>query len=482
MSLKKRTFWGAIWNGLSSVSLTGLNFIITAILARLLAPNAFGVMGMIQTTIALINMMNQFGLAPAIIQGENLNQNRLSSLFWFNMLVGFLMTAIVFFSSNLISLFFNQPELEELLKLISVVFTIVSLSFIQQSLLKKEMKFKELFNINIISTISYGVITIVLALNGLGVKALVLGYIGKNFVMTMITIIFYRWTPNLIFDFKIIKDLLNFGVYVFGSSFLNYFKRNLDYLLIGKLLGSSALGYYTLAYKLMLVPVQKIGGVINNTFLPAFSEIKNNKVSIKKYYLNILNLISLITFPMMGGLFIVAPEFILTIYGENWIPVIALIEILSITGASQSLATTAGTILLSQGRSDISFKYNIFTLFFLSISIFIGLNWGIIGIAFGVTIYSLFGFWIGMYITGSLINMNLKEVTKFIKRPFLYTLFMLIIVYLNKTYLVSPNIEQIPIQLTINIITGIISYTIIFLIVDGKEYFEQIKRLKNKVK
>lgn len=482
MSLKKRTFWGAIWNSLSSVSLTGLNFMITAILARLLTPNAFGVMGMIQTTIALINMMNQFGLAPAIIQGENLNQKRLSSLFWFNMIVGFIMTAIVFFSSNLIALFFNQPELEELLKLISMVFTIVSFSFIQQSLLKKEMKFKELFNINIIATISYGIITIVLALNGLGVKALVLGYISKNFIMTIIIIVFYRWTPNLIFDFKIIKDLLNFGIYVFGSSFLNYFKRNLDYLLIGKFLGSNALGYYTLAYKLMLVPVQKIGGVINSTFLPAFSEIKNNKVSIKKYYLNVLNLISLITFPMMGGLFIVAPEFILTVYGENWIPVILLIEILSITGATQSLATTAGTILLSQGRSDISFKYNIFTLFFLSIAMFIGLNWGITGVASGVTVYNLLVFWVSMYITGTLINMNLKEVVRFIKKPFLYTLFMMIIVYLTKTYIVKPNIEQMSIQLAVNVITGIVAYTAIFLVVDGKEYFDQIKRLKNAVK
>jgi len=479
MSLKKRTFWGAIWNSLSSVSLTGLNFMITAILARLLTPNAFGVMGMIQTTIALINMMNQFGLAPAIIQGENLNQKRLSSLFWFNMFIGFIMTLIVFFSSNLIAMFFNQPELEELLKLISVVFTIVSLSFIQQSLLKKEMKFKELFNINIIATISYGIITVIFALNGLGVKALVLGYISKNFIMTIIILFFYRWTPNLIFDFKIIKDLLNFGVYVFGSSFLNYFKRNLDYLLIGKLLGPNALGYYTLAYKLMLVPVQKIGGVINNTFLPAFSEIKSNKVSIKKYYLDVLQLISLITFPMMGGLFIVAPEFILTIYGEDWIPVIFLIKILSITGASQSLSTTYGTILLSQGRSDISFKYNIFTLIFLSIAMFIGLNWGIIGVASGVTIYNLSVFWIGMHITGSLINMRLKEVFQFIKKPFIYTLFMMVIVYLTKTYLVTPNIKKMSVQLFININIGIITYVIIFLIFDGKKYFSKINKLKN---
>jgi len=482
MSLKKKTFWGAIWNSLSSVSLTGLNFVITAILARLLTPNAFGVMGMIQTTIALINMMNQFGLAPAIIQGENLNQKRLSSLFWFNMLIGFIMTSVVYFSSNLIALFFSQPELTELLKLISVVFTIVSFSFIQQSLLRKEMKFKELFNINIISTILYGVITIILALNNFGVHALVYGFIAKNIVVTLLITLYYKWFPSVFFSFNMIKDLLDFGIYVFGTSFINYFNRNLDYLLIGRFLGSEALGYYTLAYKLMLVPVRKIGGVINNTFLPAFSEIKDNKLSIKKYYLNVLGLIALITFPMMGGLFVVAPEMILTVYGQNWVPVIILIQVLSITGAVQSIGTTVGTVLLSQGRSDISFKFNLFLIANLAIAMLIGMRWGIVGVSYGVTIVSFYTFWISMYITGELINMSLKDLIKFIKKPFIYTIFMMLIVYLTKTYLVSPNIDQMPIQLAINVTTGVIVYTSIFLIVDGKEYFEQIKRLKSAVK
>lgn len=480
--MKKKTFWGAIWNSLSSVSLTGLNFVITAILARLLTPNAFGVMGMIQTTIALINMMNQFGLAPAIIQGENLNQKRLSSLFWFNMLIGIIMTAIVYFSSNFIALFFSQPELTELLKLISFVFTIVSFSFIQQSLLRKEMKFKELFNINILSTILYGAIAIVLALNDFGVHALVYGFIAKNIIVTLLIILYYKWLPSMFFSFYIIKDLLNFGIYVFGTSIINYFNRNLDYLLIGRFLGSEALGYYTLAYKLMLVPVRKIGGVINNTFLPAFSEMKDNKISIKKYYLKVLGLIALITFPMMGGLFIVAPEMILTVYGQNWIPVIILIQILSITGAVQSIGTTVGTILLSQGRSDISFKFNLFLIINLAVAMIIGMKWGIVGVAYGVTIVSFYTFWISMYITGKLINMSLSDLVNFIKNPFLYTLFMIIIVYLTKTYLVTPHIEQIPIQLAINVITGIVVYAAIFLVIDGKEYFEQIKRLKNAVK
>jgi len=482
MSLKKKTFWGAIWNSLSSVSLTGLNFVITAILARLLTPNAFGVMGMIQTTIALITLMNQFGFAPAIIQGENLNQKRLSSLFWLNMLIGLIMTAIVFFSSNYVAAFFNQPELAQFLRMISVVFTIVSFSFIQQSLIRKEMMFKELFNINLISTISYGIITIILALNNFGVMALVLGYISKNVIKTLSIMVFYRWMPSLIFNYKLIKDLIDFSKYAFFTSILNYLNRNLDYLIIGRLLGPEALGYYTLAYKIMLVPVRKIGGVITNTFLPAFSKIKHDKKNVKKYYLKVINLIALISFPMMGGLFVVAPELILTVYGQKWFAVIYLIQILSVTGALHSIATTTGTIFMSQGRADLAFKWNIFSIINLTVAMLIGMRWGIVGIAYGVTIFNLYGIWVGMHMAGSLISMSLKDLFSFIKKPFLYTIFMMIIVYLVKTYLVTPNIEQMPIQLAVNVITGIVAYAVIFLVVDGKEYFEQIKRLKNAVK
>lgn len=478
MSLKKKTFWGAIWNSLSSVSLTGVNFVITAILARLLSPNAFGLMGMIQTAIVLINMMNQFGLGPAIIQGKNLNQDRLSSLFWFNMLIGLIMSVFVYFSSSLISAFFGEPELIFLLKLISMVFFIVSIAFVQQNMLKKEMRFKELFNINLISTILYGVITIIFALQGLGAKALVLGYISKNIIKTAIIIIFYRWFPNFHFNYKAIKDLINFGLYNFGARVLNYFNSNLDYLLIGRFLGSEALGYYTLAYKLMLVPLSKISGVISNTFLPAFSEIKNKIGVIKKYYLEILSLLSLITFPMMGGLFVVAPEFILSIYGSDWSPVIIIVQILCIAGAGKSLGTTMGIILLSQGRADIEFKWNIFALVVYSIAIFTGINWGIIGVAYGVTIYSLLIFWIAMYVIGSVINTSLIEIFNSIKKSFLYTAMMMLTVYLFRKIITLPNIESLPIQLIINVVVGVIAYSIFILTIDGKKYSEKVKRIK----
>jgi len=174
----------------------------------------------------------------------------------------------------------------------------------------------------------------------------------------------------------------------------------------------------------------------------------------------------------------VASEMILTVYGENWAPAIILIQILGITGAFQSLGTTIGIVLLSQGRSDISFKFNLFLLINLIIAIIIGVNWGIVGVSYGVTIVSFYSFWISMYITGKVINMSLINLIEYLKKPFLYTLFMMIVVYSFKYYLVVPNIEEIPLQLFINITIGIISYVSIFLAFDRKKYLNMLNKMK----
>ncbi|MFW5891560.1 MAG: MOP flippase family protein [bacterium] len=372
MSLKKKTFFGMVWNSISSFSITGLNFVITAILARLLSPQAFGTMGMIQIVIGLVTMLNEFGLSSAIIQDNELDSLKISSLFYVNIIIGILMTIITFFASSLIASFFNEPQLKEMVQLISVVFIIISAGFIQRSLMRKNMQFKKLFNADIISIILYGVISITLAYNGFGVYSLIIGYLAKSLFKAILYHVFNPWYPGLEFDFNKIKDSLNFGANVFGASVVNYVKRNFDYLIIGRILGAEALGYYTLAYKLMLVPVRKIGGVINNTFFPSFSQIKNQPLKIKKYYLKVLSMIALITFPMMAGLFIVAPEFINLVYGSDWSQAIIVIQILTIVGALQSLSTTAGTIYYSQGRADISLKYNLFTTVLLLIAFSLG--------------------------------------------------------------------------------------------------------------
>lgn len=479
-TLKKKTFFGLIWNAANNGSLTILNLVITAILARLLSPEAFGIMGMVQLVIMFISKINEFGLSIAIVQEDNLNQIKLSSLFYFNILIGILMSVATYFSANIISQFFEESSLIVFIKIISIVFFIVSFSLIQKSLLKKNMEFKKIFIIQLISLIIYGVVTIIFAYNNFGVRSLVYGYIIKHTSETILYHIFHQWYPSLRFDFNTIKGLMSFGSYLMGSSFLGYFSDNLDYLIIGKILGATALGYYTIAFKIITIPMSKIGQLINKTFLSAFSKIKNDKEKIKKYYLKVIELISLITFPMMVGLATVAEEFILLVYGQQWLQSIILIQILAITGLLKSLTTTVGTIFFSQGRSDITFKWNIFSLIILLIFMYIGTKKGLIGVTIAVSVFNAFIFPIIFIIVGKLINMSLKEIFMAISKSGIYSLIMGALLIFIKYYIIG--VLSIKLRFSLLVIFGIIIYFLFIFIFSRNYYKKQFDLVKSVIK
>jgi PST family polysaccharide transporter len=423
-------------------------------------------------------MLNEFGLSSAIIQDNELDSVKISSLFYVNITIGIIMTIFTFLTAGLIASFFNEPALKEMIQLISVVFIIISAGFIQRSLMRKRMEFKKLFNADIISIILYGIISITLAYNGFGVYSLIIGYLAKSLFQAILYHIFNPWYPGLEFDFNEIKYSLNFGANVFGASVVNYVKRNFDYLIIGRILGAEALGYYTLAYKLMLVPVRKIGGVINNTFFPSFSQIKNQPLKIKKYYLKVLSMIALITFPMMAGLFIVAPEFINLVYGSDWSQAIIVIQILTIVGALQSLSTTAGTIYYSQGRADISLKYNLFTTVLLLIAFSLGVKWGIEGVAIAYAIYGIIANPVLFYIIGNLIEMSLLDLFHAVKKPLYYTIFMFGSLQILNLIFIDQIFISLMSNLIVTVVSGVILYSTMVLLFDRKYYLNEINKIK----
>jgi PST family polysaccharide transporter len=478
-SLKNKTFFGLVWNIINNSSLMVLNLVITAILARLLSPKAFGIMGMVQLVIMFISKINEFGLSIAIVQEDTLNQIKLSSLFYFNVLIGILMTVTTYISADIISNFFEETSLVVFIKMISIVFLIVSFSLIQKSLLRRNMEFKKIFIIQLISLIIYGVITIILAYKGFGVRSLIYGYIAKNIVDTILYHIFQKWYPSLNFDFNSIKDLLSFGGYLMGSSFFGYFNNNLDYLIIGRILGATALGYYTIAFRIITIPTNKIGLLISKTFLPAFSKIKKDKKKIKKYYLKVIEYISLITFPMMVGMAVVAEEFTLLVYGDKWVQSIVVIQILAVAGLFKSLTTTVGTIFFSQGRSDITFKWNIFKLLNLLILMYLGTKWGLIGVAIAVSIFNIYIFPIIFIIVGKIIDMNIKEIFFAIRKPSLYSLIMGLFLLLFEFYFIN-NIN-IKFKFSILVIFGGGIYLFLVFLFDRKYYKKQFDLIKSSI-
>jgi PST family polysaccharide transporter len=386
MTLKEKTLTGLKWSGIAQFGRQMSQFVITAILARLLSPDDFGLLGMATVFTGFMMIFSEMGVSSALIQKQDIDDGHLSSAFWLNVIVGVVLTLLLVAVSPLVALFYNQPALQPIIAVMSVGFIFASFSVIQQTILQREMDFKAIAKVELVSILIAGAVGIVMAFRGFGVWSLVGQFLALHLIRSIVFWIISSWRPQLKFSMKSVRDFIEFSAHMTGFNIINYLNRNIDYLLIGKFLGAEALGFYTLAYKIMLYPLQNISWVISKVMFPAFSIIQKDLERLKRSYLKVVKAVSLVTFPMMTVLLFSAREVIIVIFGEQWAPVIPLIRIFCLCGAVQSINTLIGNIILSQGKSGLQLRLGILGFFAFSLAIIIGLKWGITGVAVCYTI------------------------------------------------------------------------------------------------
>jgi len=404
MDLRKKTIKGIFWSFLSQGGKQVSQIIIITILARLLSPDDFGTLAMVLVFTNFAMIFSEMGMIGALVQKTDTRDRHYHSAFWLNIIVGIGLTLIFMVSSPLIAWFYKKPELKPILFIVSFNFIFSSFTIVQQAILTKEMDFKSLAIRDIISMILGGIVGIIMAYHGFGVWSLVYQLIVTTLMNACLLWVLSSWRPKFEFAMADIKDIFNFSANVTGFNVLNYFSRNLDQLLIGKFLGPIALGYYSLAYKIMLYPLQNISWVIIKVMFPAFSKIQDNIREMRLNYLKMIKAISLVTFPLMAWLFCVAPEIVHIFIGDKWKPVIILIRIFCFCGVAQSIGTTAGTIYLAKGKVDLQLKLQILGTLNVIIAIFIGLKYGIIGVSLAYTIQAVLWVLINMGIVLKLIT------------------------------------------------------------------------------
>lgn len=409
MSLREKTLKGLTWSGMSQVITQISQLLITTILARLLTPNDFGLLGMTVVFTNFLNIFCEMGISGALIQKQDISETQYSSVFWLNIIVGIVLMLLTMAISPCIASFYNKPELKPIVMMISVNFPIMSFVIVQKAIFSKEMSFKKLAIAEVIAVIVAGIIGISMAYLGHGVWSLVYRMLIFTAANTLLLWWLSAWRPKFIFSLKALKEVFPFSFNLMGFNLVNYFARNIDNILIGKFLGVQALGYYTLAYRLMLYPVQNISGVVGKVMFPAFSMIQDDLEKVRTTYMKMVKAISLVTFPIMCVLFAVTPEFVHVIFGPQWQPMVILIQILCICGIFQAIGTTVGYILLSQGRADLQFKMQVIGTILVTIFIITGLKWGVIGVTVLYTLYSIFWVHFFFYVTNKIINLRYKE-------------------------------------------------------------------------
>jgi len=428
MSLKEQAISGTKWNGISMSLITIIQFGTLTILARILSPSDFGIMGMIMVIIVFAQAFADMGMSNAIIQRQNVKESHLSSLYWINVFCGLLIFICILLIRKIIVSFFNEPKLINYLMYVGFIFLITPFGQIFRSLLIKELNFKDLFKVNIIAMFAYSITSIGFAIAKFGVLSLIFGQLIRSLMTVIILFYFFRklWLPKLHLNIREVKSYISFGAFQMGERIVNYFSSNIDYIIIGCFLGSTPLGFYTLAYQIVIFPLSKINPIITEVAFSAFSKVQNNNFEIRKGYCEVIHFISMLSFPLLFGMLAIAPEFIKLVYGKKWEPTIAVLQILCIVGIFKSLGNSIGSILLAKGRPDIGFYWNVFAVIVVSIAVIVGVNWGITGVASAILILQVPFFFIIQPIVNRLIELKLSDYFKTIQWPFLCSFIMLI--------------------------------------------------------
>lgn len=482
--LKTLATFGIMWTGISQFSTQVFQLVVIIILARLLSPQDFGIIGIATVFIGFVAIFNELGLSAAIIQRRDVNELHLSTSFWSNIFVGIIMFIFTLIISPFVATFFQEEIIRPILIISSISLIIGPLGIVHRALLEKNLDFKNITVVEICTAFVSGTISIVLALTGFGVWSIVYGNISGSIISIIVLWKISNWKPSLKFSIPHLKELFRFGGNVTGSKIIAYIIVRMDFLVVGKMFGTVALGYYTLARNLTSFPVQKISWAIMRVTFPTFSKIQKDNDMLRKGYLKVIKYVSLITFPMLAGLFVVASEFILVVYGEKWSPMVILLQIFSIGGALVSIGAIESTILFSKGRSDLQFKLQIYSAILMFIAVIIGVNFGMIGMAIAVTIMTAFSLLIFQIVVNKLIKLDMFTFIKEIIPAAVCSTILIIGVEIYKRTIFVDSIQLIYMLLS-SIFIGMIVYIILIRVLYNNilgEIFNEIKLLLYKIK
>ena len=496
--IRQRTISGLSWSATSQVVNQVFTFAISIVLARLLGPKVYGLIGMITVFTGFASVFGDLALGAAIIQRKELEPRHLNAAFWANVTMGAILTLLMVALAPVVAWFYKEPLLLPLTAVIAIKYVIDSLCAVKVAMLNREMRFRTLAKIQIVSGIVSGLTGLGFALYGMGPWSLVAQTIGGTIVSTVIVWCLVDWHPRFSFEFRAFKELFGFSAHALGSDIINYWARTLDNLLIGWLIGAAALGFYSRAYSLMLMPLTQISRVVGRVMFPALSVIQDDKQRVKRVYLKAISIIGLVTFPMMIGAFAVSDHLIMALLGDKWVDTIPLFKIFCWVGLLQSTTTTTGCLLYSQGQSRTEFAITAWFTAACVIAFIFGIHWGIIGVAWAYAIVNLVMWYPSWAIPGRAVGLTFFEMLRDLSPAFFCALCMGVIVWALEwflidgnahwKYLVMSNLEQyLPDKnahwqyLAIQVPVGIVSYLTLVVGLKLNAWYEVRNALSGRV-
>ena len=365
MTLTIKAASGARWSAVGSFFLLIFGLMQIVILTRLLSPEDFGYMAIVMVVVSIGDIFVNSSFSDAIVSKKNITVEQMSTLYFLNILLGFFLSILVFLLSPLIASVFNAPVIENYIKLVSFVFLISSTTVQFEAVLKKNLLFKPLVTMKIISGAIGFVVTISFAVNFINAWALVLGYLAMQISLSFMLFshaYYKKWLPNLFFELNSIKEFIYFGGYRIGASFVNQVFSRVDQVVIGAILGTASLGIFSVVYQLVMQPFNRINPILTQISFPVFSAARSDNSKLSRGYCKGLRVLMAINSPILIGLAVISPQLIPIILGDKWADSVILVQVLAIFVLLKSAGNINIGLILAKEKYKWPFYWNILLL------------------------------------------------------------------------------------------------------------------------
>ncbi len=443
-SLLNRVVRGGIWVFSISVTNRLLGFIRTIVLARLLAPSDFGLLGFAMLAITTLETFSQTGFQTALIQKKQGTAKFLNTAWTVSGIRAILLFVILFTTAPTISNFFNSPDAVWVIRIIALSIIFTGFRNIGLLYFQKELHFNKLFFYEFFSTLIELCLAISLALILRNVWALVWAGLAGQFARLILSYVVHSYRPRLRFDKGEFTELFGFGKWVFASSIIVFIVTQGDDVIVGKMLGIAALGFYQMAYTFSNMPSTEIIQVVSRVMLPAYSKLQDDLPKLKRAYLKILQLTAFVSAPLAGGIIALAPEFTEIFLGTKWMPAVPVMRILALSGLFRSIISTTSPLFVSIRRPDISVKCQVVRMSLFVILIFpLTIKWGILGVAYSVLFSTLAASILFSFRVIRNIKIRIREFSKLIILPILNTIVFILLIEYFKSHVPLISIGQI---------------------------------------
>lgn len=475
-TLQTKTLQSMIYSFGGFISKSGIDLILGIVLARLLLPEDYGLLGMIMIFMAVSERFIDSGMTQALIREKDVDVKDYSTVFYYNLGVALVVYFALFLSAGLISNFYNEPSLTLIVRVAGLSIVIGAFGLIQSVILVRELNFKVQSIIQLGASLLSGTIAIYFAYQGFGVWALIIKMISLRLITSIVYLMHNRWRPLLVFNIQSFKRYFNFGYKLLLTGILATIYQNIYNVIIGRFYSKNELGYYTKSKQFSDLAALSVTTSVTSVSYPVLSLLQDKTNLLEIGFSKIIKYSSFITFPIMIGLAVIAEPFVSILLGENWLPMVPYFQVLSLSAATLPHRSINLNVLKVKGRSDLFLKLEVIKMVIGLITIIsvVLLEWGITGLLITVFVNSQIAFFINASYSKKFIHYSAISQFKDMIKPLIIAITMGIISYIIGFYL--------PFNVYINLLTQVTVGMIIYLLLSLIFKVEELRLLFGLVK